>query len=225
MPGPRTLPRSLGGRARAAGKSAGVGALSAGEALVEAVEGVVDHAISRMLLSDRRITSAAQGKSRLAGETDTEAFAGDIQRIVVIAVPVVRRLARGARGNRVPWMMVASSAISVGIAVSTGVRELRTLASLVAHRLEQATGEPSDPALVKKLAIDLYLHPKGTLRLEDDRLRLVRLTRKWVSSGVFGRKTSKRAERALDAAERLDGAALSARWAELHRKSDAGGGT
>ena len=225
MPGPGTLPRSLSGRARAAGKSAGVGALSAGEALVEAVEGVVDHAISRMLLSDRRITSAAQGKSRLAGETDTEAFAGDIQRIVVIAVPVVRRLARGARRTRVPWMMVASSAISVGIAVSTGVREVRTLASLVAHRLEQATGERSDPALVKKLAIDLYLHPKGTLRLDDDRLRLVRLTRKWVSSGVFGRKTSKRAERALDAAERLDGAALSARWAELHRQSDAGGGT
>jgi hypothetical protein len=35
---------------------------------------------------------------------------------------------------------------------------------------------------------------------------------------VFGRKTSKRAERALDAAERLDGAALSVRWAELRRK-------
>jgi hypothetical protein len=218
MLGPRTLPRSLGGRAKAAGKSAGVGALSAGEALVEAVEKVVDHAINRMLLGDKRVTSAAQGKSLLAGETDAEAFAGDIQRVVVIAVPVVRRLARGARLTRVPWVMVASSAISVGIAVSTGVRELRTLASLVAHRLEQATGERSDPALVKKLAIDLYLHPKGTLRLDDDRLRLVRLTRKWVSSGMFGRKTSKRAERALDAAERLDGAALSERWAELQRK-------
>ena len=96
-----------------------------------------------MLLGDKRVTSAAHGKSLLAGETDTEAFASDIQRVVVIAVPVVRRLARGARLTRVPWVMVASSAISVGIAVSTGVRELRALASLVANRLEQATGERS----------------------------------------------------------------------------------
>jgi len=33
----------------------------------------------------------------------------------------------------------------------------------VAYRLEQATGAPSEPALVKKLAIDLYLDPKRTL--------------------------------------------------------------
>jgi hypothetical protein len=30
----------------------------------------------------------------------------------------------------------------------------------IAHRLEQATGAPSDPALVEKLAIDVYLDPK-----------------------------------------------------------------
>src|SRR3989442_1822016 len=113
MPGPGTLPRSLGGRARAAGKSAGAGALSAGEALVEAVGRVVDQAIDRMLLSDRRITSAAQGKSLLAGDSDAEAFAGDIQRVVVVAVPVVRRLARGALRTSVRSVMVASIAISI----------------------------------------------------------------------------------------------------------------
>jgi hypothetical protein len=175
-----------------------------------------------MLLSDERVTSAAQGKRLLARDTDTEAFAGDIQRVVVVAVPVVRRIARGARLTRVPWVIVASSAISVGVAVSTGVRELRVIASLVAHRLEQATGEQSDPALVKKLAIDLYLHPKRPMRVDDDKLRLVRLTRKWVSAGVFGRKTSKRAARALEAAEQLDGAALSAHWAEAHFHQPAG---
>jgi hypothetical protein len=169
-----------------------------------------------MLLSDERVTSAAEGKRQLAGDTEAEAFAGDIQRVVVVAVPVVRRLARGARLTKVPWVMVVSSAISVGIAVSTGARELRVLASLVAHRLEQATGERSDPELVKKLAVDLYLHPKRPPQMDDDKLRLVRLTRKWVTSGVFGRKTAKRAARALDAAERLDGEALSARWAEEH---------
>jgi hypothetical protein len=132
----------------------------------------------------------------------------------------VHRLARGARLTRVPWLMVASSAVSIGIAVRTGVRELQVLASLVAHRLEHATGAPGDPALVKKLAIDLYLNPKSTLHLADDRLRLVRLTHKWVLSGAIGRKTSKRATRALDAAERLDAAALSARWDALRARQD-----
>ena len=75
---------------------------------------------------------------------------------------------------------------------------------------------PADPALVKKLAIDLYLHPKRTPQATDDTLHLVRLTRKWVLTGAFGRKTSKRAAKALDAAERLDAAELSARWAQLH---------
>jgi hypothetical protein len=56
----------------------------------------------------------------------------------------------------------------------------------------------------------------------DDRLRLVRLTRKWVLSGAFGRKTSKRAARALDAAEQLDAAALSARWEGVRRRRGKG---
>jgi len=213
---PARLPRSLGGRFGAAARSTGVGARNAGETLVEAVGGTVNRAIDRMLLSDERVASAAEGKQLLAGEP-AETFTSDMQRVVVLAVPVVRRLARGARLAKVPWVMVASSSIAVGVAVSTGVRELRVIASLVAHRLEQATGERSDPVLVKKLAIDLYLHPKRPPRVDDGKLRFVRLTRKWVSVGVFGRKTAKRAGRALDAAERLDGSALSARWAERRR--------
>ena len=219
-PQPSTPPRSLRDRASSAGKSVGANARDAGGALVEAVGKLADKAIDRVLLTDERITSAAAGKRLLAGEEEVEALAGDIQRVVVLAVPVVRRLARGARLTRVPWVMVASSAVSIGIAVRTGVRELQVLASFVAYRLEQATGAPSEPALVKKLAIDLYLDPKRTLHLGDERLRLLRLTRKWVLSGAFGRKTSKRATKALDAAERLDIAALSARWDALRRRQD-----
>ena len=92
------------------------------------------------------------------------------------------------------------------------------LASLVAHRLEQGTGVPADPALVKKLAIDLYLNPKRAPDLADDRLHLVRLGRRWVLSGAFGRNTSKQAAKALDAAERLDAAELAARWAAERRR-------
>src|SRR3954454_21869633 len=133
-------------------------------------------------------------------------------------MPVVRILARGARLTRAPWVMAASSSVSIGFAVRSGVRELQLLTSLVAYRLEEATGAPSDPALVKKVAIDLYLHPKRAADLSDDKLRLVRLTRKWVLGGALGRNTSKRAAKALDAAERLDGAGLAAAWQAATRR-------
>jgi hypothetical protein len=99
------------------------------------------------------------------------------------------------------------------------VKEIQALSSLVAHRLEQSTGAPADPALVKKLAVDLYLHPRRTPRLQDDRLRIIRLTRKWLLLGAFGRKTQRRASRALEAAERIDAAALAAQWEDSHRET------
>ena len=108
-------------------------------------------------------------------------------------MPVVRVLARGARITRVPWVMIVSSALSIGVAVRTGVRELQLIAALVAHRLEQA-GLARDPALVKKLAIDLYLEPKRTPDPADGGLRLGRLARKWVFSGALGRNTSQPGE-------------------------------
>ena len=214
---PGTPPRSLRDRARSAGRGGGDNARKASDALAEAVGALADQAIDRVLLTGRRVTSAAEGKRLLAGEADIEARADKIQRVVVLAVPAVRVLARGARFTRVPWVMVASSALSIGVAVRTGVRELQVVASLVAHRLEQATGAPADPVLVKKLAIDLYLNPKRTPELGDDRLRLGRLTRKWVLSGALSRNTSKQALRALDAAERLDAAALATRWVSARR--------
>ncbi len=197
------------------GASAGANAWKAGGALIHAVDALVTRAIDRVLLIDERVTSAAEGKKLLAGEADSEALRGDIQKVIVLAVPIIRRLARGARFMKVPWVMIGSTAVSMGVAVRTGVREIQVIASLVAHRLEHATGAPSDPVLVKKLAIDLYLQPKRQPRLSDDKLRLARLTRKWLLLGAFGRKTSKRAGKALDAAERLDIATLEAEWTAM----------
>jgi hypothetical protein len=170
-------------------------------------------AVDRILLTDLRVTSAAEGKKLLAGEEGTEALADTIQRVVVLSVPIVRMAARRARFLGAPWVLIGSSSVSIGVSTRTGLRELQVLAALLSYRLEQATGEPADPHLIEKLAIDLYLHPGRKPDPSDDKLRLVRLTRKWVTSGVFGRQTSKRAVRALDAAERLDAAALSAQWA------------
>lgn len=182
-------------------------------ALVEAVEGLADAAIDRVLLTGERVTSAAEGQALLAGEAETEALADNIQRVVVLAVPVIRTVARGARFTRVPWVMVASTTVSVGIAIRAGVRELQVVAALVAHRVEAVQAAPADPALVKRLAVELYLDPKRAPDLGGDRLRLMRLTRKWVVSGAFGRNTSKQAAKALAAAEKLDTRAQLARWA------------
>ena len=185
-------------------------------ALVDAVGRLVDAAVDRVLLGDDRVTSAAEGKLRLSGQEGSEELAEKVQRVVVLATPVVRIVARGAKFTRVPWAMVASSSVSVGIAVRTGVREIQVLSSLVAHRIEQATGAPADARLVEKVAVDLYLDPRRQPDLADDRLRLVRLTRKWVLLGAFGRSSSKRAGKALEAAEKLDGRSLTARWNALH---------
>jgi hypothetical protein len=111
--------------------------------------------------------------------------------------------------------MIASSSFSIGIAVRTGVREIQVLSSLVAFRIEQATGAPADPRLVEKLAVDLYLNPKRKIDLTDDRVRVVRLTRKWLLLGALGRPTSKRAGKALEAADKFDGGDLARRWDAL----------
>jgi hypothetical protein len=208
--------RSLRRSATWARKGASTNVRKSSDALVAAVGALADQAIDRVLRGDERVTSAAEGKRLLAGKADTEALAENIQRVVSLAVPVVRVAARGARFTRVPWVMIASSALAIAVSVRTGARELQVISALIAHRFEQA-GAPDDPALVKKLTIDLYLNPKRTPDLADDRLRLVRLTRKWVITGALGRKTSKRAARALDAVEKLDTRAISEQWTSRRR--------
>ena len=180
--------------------------------LLDAVGGLFDHVIDRILLSPDRVTSAAEGKRLVAVDDDTEDVADRVQRIAVIATPIVRTLARGSRFlPRVPWVLVASTTASLVVTLRAGVHEVRVLGSLVAHRLEQATGRPADPALVKQLTLELYLSPKRTPRLAGG-LPLGKLVRKWLFRGAIGKDTRKGAWKALEAAERLDVATLEARW-------------
>ena len=171
--------------------------------------------------------SAAEGRAVLASEAGSEAVADGLQRSLVVAVPVVRRVARGARFTGVPWVLVASTGFSSAVTVLAGTRELRVLSSLVAHRIEETTGQPADPALVKKLAIELYLSPKRFLHLSDRRLRPGRLMRRWAVRGAFGRSNKNAVVKALEAAERLEMQPHLSRWAEmdtssarLHRRPD-----
>jgi hypothetical protein len=180
--------------------------------LLDAVGGIVDQVIDRILLSSERVTSAAEGKRLVALDDDTEDVADRVQRVAVIATPIVRTLARGSRFlPRVPWVLVASTTASLVVTLRAGIREVRVLGSLVAHRLEQATGRPADPALVKQLTLELYLSPRRTPSLSGG-LPLAKLVRKWLFRGAIGRDTRKGAWKALDAAERLDVATPEARW-------------
>ena len=154
------------------------------------------------------MTSAADAKRLLADHEDTEELTDSIQRFVAVATPFVRIALRGARFPRVAWMLVASSAVSIGVTTRNGVRELQALAALLSHRFEQATGAPLDPALLQKLTLELYLRPRRTPDVSDLGLPLARLARRWIISGAFGRDTRGKTEKALDAAERLDVAAI-----------------
>jgi hypothetical protein len=172
--------------------------------LLDAVASLYDHAIRRVLSGSYRVTSAAEGKRMLAAEDTTEAMADHVQRVVVIAVPVVRTLARGARFTRVPWVLVATTTFSIASTLKSGVREVQTVGALLTHRLETETGKPADPDLVHRLALELYLSPKQRPSTEVRPLPMRRLVQRWIFKGAFGRDTRKAAEKALDAAERLD---------------------
>jgi hypothetical protein len=172
---------------------------------------VVNQAFERLLSSDVPVTSAADAKLLLADQEDTEQLTDAIQRFVGIATPVVRIALRGARFTRGPWVLVASSAVSIGVTVRNGVRELQAIAALLAYRFEQETGTPPDPALLQKLTLELYLKPRRTPEVSNLGLPLARLARRWIVSGAFGRNTRGKVEKAFDAAERLDVASVVAR--------------
>jgi hypothetical protein len=173
-------------------------------ALARAAASLLDDLVDRVLRSDERVTSAAHGKLLIAEDDGTEDAADRVQRFVAVATPTARILLRGARLPRLPWVLVASTAMSLTTTVRAGVREVRVIGSLLANRLEQTTGAPSDPALVKKLAVELYLAPKREPDVATLDLPLAQLARKWLLRGVFGRDTRRAAGKALDAAERLD---------------------
>ena len=186
------------------------GLLGVPEAVARAAGQVVTQAFDRVLSSDMRVTSAAEGKRLLAEDDSTEELADSIQRFVGVATPIVRVAARGARFTRMPWALVASSTVSIGVTVRSGVRELQVLAALLAHRFERETGALPEPALLQKLTLELYLSPRRTPDVSDLRLPVVRLARRWIMSGALGRDTRRKTGKALDTAEHLDLVTLAA---------------
>ena len=171
--------------------------LAISQSVQRAAGDVVHQAFGRLLSSDARVTTAAEGKRLLAEDDDTEQMTDAIQRFVGIATPVVRIALRGARFTRIPWVLVATSSVSIGVTVRTGVRELQVLAALLAHRFEAENGVQPDAALLQKLTLELYLRPRRTPDVSDVSLPLARLARRWIVSGALGRNTRGTTERAL----------------------------
>ena len=181
------------------------------QSLQRAAGDVVHQAFERLLFSNMHVTTAAEGKRLLAEDDDTEQLTDAIQRFVGIATPVVRIALRGARFTRIPWLLAASSSVSIGVTVRTGIRELQVLAALLAHRFEEEAGAQPDAALLQKLTLELYLRPRRTPNASDVSLPLARLARRWIVSGALGRNTRGKTDKALEAAERLDLAAFVSR--------------
>jgi hypothetical protein len=173
---------------------------------------LVEKAAGRFFATSERVTTADEAKALLASDRRVEAVADNVQRAAVVAVPVLRALSRGTRFGAVPWALVASTTISVGVTMRTGVREIQVLNSLVTHRIERATEQSADPALARKVAVALYLDPDGRPDVSDRRLGIGRLVTHWVVRGVIGRETRKKATKALEAAEGLDVRPLVDTW-------------
>ncbi len=169
--------------------------------------------VGRALAPAVRVTSAAEGRAVLLSGDHPEVLPEQMQKIAIAAVPLVRLARRTGRFARVPSVVVATTALSAGMTVRRGVREVQVVAALVEHGIEQATGEPADPALVQAIAVELYLDPRGAPQPSRDRVRVAALARRWAWRGTLGWDTGTAADRALEAAERLDHAAAVARWA------------
>ena len=180
--------------------------LEASPPLVDAVGSLYDDAIRRVLSGSYRITSAAEGKRLLTAEDTTEAMADHVQRVVVLAVPIVRTLARGARFTRVPWVLVATTAFSIASTLKAGIREVQTIGvSPHAPHRDRDRDAPADPgSRAPARARALPLAAQEPCRVEARPLPLRRLVQRWLFKGAFGRDTRRAAEKALDAAERLD---------------------
>ncbi len=185
-----------------------------GAAVDEAGSSLYERAVDRVLAIPERVTTADEGKALLAADQRVEAVTDKLQKAVVFAVPVLRALSKGSRFSGMPWALVASTTISVGVTVRAGVREVQVLRALVADRVERETARPADGTLVKKLAVELYLDPGNEPDLSDRRPRYGSLVTHWLFRGAIGRDTRKTATKALEAAEELDVQPLVARWSE-----------
>jgi hypothetical protein len=181
-----------------------------------AVGSLYDRAIDRVLARPFEVTTADEARAVLddPDAIDMSALADQIQQIAIVVTPIVRRagLVRKVPGvRRVPWILSLVTIGNVTRSIRQGVREVQLIGSYLAARLQGATGKPPDPALVKRLTVQVYLAPSRKLNLTDTDQRAAtgKLLQRWLINGLLGRTSNKAAVRAIGAVERLDIATVS----------------
>jgi hypothetical protein len=177
-----------------------------------------DKAIDSMLATPHQVSSRDEALTLLSKEGDTEAVASQIQKLALMLTPIVRRVAatRKVPGvKRIPFAAGAITVASISTAIRSGVRDVQVIGSYLASRVEQVSGRPADPRLVKKLTVDLYLHPGRQPAMHDRRIRLTGLLRTWILKGAFGRDVTKQARKAVGAVEKLDVGAVMRAWSSI----------
>ena len=108
--------------------------------------------------------------------------------------------------RRVPWIFSSVTLGNVTRSIRQGVREVQVVGSYLAARLQAATGKAADPALVKRLTVQVYLAPSRQLDLTetDQRVAGRQAAAAVALNGLLGRTSNKAAVRAIGAIERLD---------------------
>jgi hypothetical protein len=185
-------------------------AASLSNAAASAAGSLYDRAIDRVLSRPYEVTTADEARAILddPDAIDVSAFADQIQQVVLLATPLLRRVGRfknvpGVR--KVPWVFSIVTVASLTRSIRAGVREVQVVGSYLAARIQHATGTPPDPELVKRLTVQLYLAP--TRRLDPsatERVPARKLLQRWLLNGLLGRTSNKAAVRAIGAVERLD---------------------
>jgi hypothetical protein len=178
--------------------------------LGRAVGSLYDKAIDKVLARPFEVTSAHEARAVLddPDAIDVSALADQIQQVVLLATPVLRRVGKFKRMpgvKRIPLLFSVVTLANLTRAVRQGVREVQVVGSYVAARIQAATGAPPDPELVKRLTVQIYLSPSHRHDfVPSDRLPTGKLLQTWLISGLLGRTSNKKAVRAIGAVERLD---------------------
>jgi hypothetical protein len=186
------------------------------QASVQALGDLYDRAVDAVLIRPHEIATADEAFAALRADAswNAEALTSQARKAALVALPIVRRVGLAGRipGLRgVPSVALVATVAAVSSQLWSVVKELQVLTALIATRL-RAAGYPSDPPLVKRLAIEFYSHPGRQPNLEAVSTSIKAMLARMTVAGMFGRTSITRAHEAFVAAERLDVDAVMARW-------------
>lgn len=183
---------------------------------VLALGDLYNRAVDAVLLRPHEIATAEEALELARSEFawNADALTDQVRQVALVVLPLLRRtgvVARAPGLRRVPGIAVATTFAAISTQLWSGVKELQILSALLSTRLRRAGYEP-DPPLVKRLAIELYIHPERQPTIASEATTITKVVSRWIVGGVFGRNSSKRVRKSFVAAEQLDLEAVMSQW-------------